>query len=144
MKGCEVSKDIVIGAACRRIPGTGPGSCYLLREVRDEDRDTVGDLRLLVKRTSGCPFQQDALKRIREQSGAGNFLDIVQGMLMMPQTTRRLVEELGRLNDNLEGLAPTLNRIPQFSETADGLTDAVRDLRTMAARLLGWKVVGKE
>ncbi len=144
MKGCEVSKDTVIGNACGRIPGTGSAFCYLLSEVRGEDRETVKDLKPTVERALGCPFRQDALGIIEgkiQQPGEG-FFNTMKGM---PQTTRELVAELRRLNDgldrfndNLEVLVPM---VPEFLKTADELIDVVRDLRTMGAHLLGWKVV---
>lgn len=62
----------------------------------------------------------------------------------MPQTMRELVVELGRLNDNLEGLAPTLDRIPEFLVTADRLAEAMEDIRNIAAPWLGFRVVKKK
>lgn len=68
MKGCEVSKGTVIGEACRQIPGTGQEACYFWREVEGESGETVEDLRPLIERISGCPFQQNTLDRIREKA----------------------------------------------------------------------------
>lgn len=137
----EGSGDTFIGEACRRTPGTGPGSCYLWAEAAGESRETAGNLKPLVDRTIGCPFQQKVLQRIKEAAQSGRdsrgFLGIIKDVLMMPSTMRGLMVEMHELNNNLQRLTPILQKIPE-------LTEVMGDLRTMAAPWLGFNVVEKE
>lgn len=72
MKECGDPEDTALREICRRIPGTGEESCYLWLQVKEESGKTVGRLEPLVSRTSGCPFRQKVLERIREKKLQSN------------------------------------------------------------------------
>lgn len=63
----------MLGKVCRLIPDE---SCYLLSEVEGESGQTVKYLDSLVRRASGCPFQQDVLERIKEKKFQSDRLSL--------------------------------------------------------------------
>lgn len=74
MEKCGVPKGVLIGEGCRLIPGEGVESCYFATEVeceKRESRGTVGHLEGLIKRSVGCPFQKEVLKRIEGKRSGG-------------------------------------------------------------------------
>lgn len=142
---CGVSEDTVIGAACRQISGTGPKSCHLLQAVGRESRETVGDLSLTVGRVLECPFQERVLDRIREKARQPKgLLATAHNISGIPRALEEFTAELGRLNDNLEGLAPTLKMVPEFLRTLDRLAEATGDLAEVIAPFNGLEVVRGE
>lgn len=75
---------------------------------------------------------------------AGGPIDRIRDILAMPERAGELIEELGRLNDNLEGLGPTLERVPEFLEMFGRLIEVLEDYRTMTAPWLGFNVIEKD
>jgi len=67
MEKCGISKDTVIGQACRRIPGAEKESCYLWREAQGEPKETIKSLKSFVERHPECPFQNETLDYIRQK-----------------------------------------------------------------------------
>ena len=58
---------------------------------------------------------------------------IIESLLSSPGNLSNLVRELRRLNNNLESLQTSRDKVAE-------LTEVLKDFRTMTAPLLGWSV----
>lgn len=56
-----MSEDMIMGNACKRIPGLGIESCYLWQEAQGETKETINAFRPMVERHPDCPLQKEIL-----------------------------------------------------------------------------------
>lgn len=75
----------------------------------------------------------------------GTLVGTLAGTISMaPEIVMTGLEELHRLNKNLESLAPTLETAPEVLSKIRNLTEVLEDIRAIAAPHFGYRVVEKK
>lgn len=75
----------------------------------------------------------------------GTLVGTLAGTISMaPEIAMASLEELHRLNENLERLAPTLETAPEVLSKIRNLTEVLEDIRAIAAPHFGYRVVEKK